>query len=129
MKRIILLIAISIEGIANQHHDFSIKDKDLYLLNLEIELDQISDRDDLIIINSSMYPTPMYFAHRKGWLNSNEMINDSSYINELMDKGLKYILILKSSFGTEIKLEQYERVLETKDYCIYKAKTIANTRS
>jgi 4-amino-4-deoxy-L-arabinose transferase-like glycosyltransferase len=123
---IVLLIAISIEGIANQQHDFRIKEKDLYLLNLETELDKISQRDDLIIINSSNYPTPMYFAHRKGWVNSNEMIQDSSYINELMDKGLKYILILKSSFGTEIELEQFESVLETKDYCIYKAKTIAN---
>lgn len=126
---IILLIFISIEGIANQQHDFRIKEKDLYLLKLESELDEISHRDDLIIINSSKYPTPMYFAHRKGWVNSNEMINDPSYINELKDKGLKFIVILKSGFGTEIKLEQYDRVLENEDYCIYKALTIANKRS
>jgi len=126
---IILLIAISIEGIANQQHDFRIKEKDLNVLNLETELDKISHRDDLIIINSSAYPSPMYFAHRKGWVNSNEMIKDSSYINELMNKGLKYILILKSGFGTEIELEQYERVLDNEDYCIYKVKSIANTPS
>ena len=126
---IILLIAISMEGIANQHHDFRIKETNLYLLDLETELDKISHPDDLIIINSSKYPTPMYFAHRKGWVNSNEMIEDPAYINELTDKGLTFILILKSGFGTEIKLEQYERVLENKDYCIYRPKTIANISS
>lgn len=124
---IILLIAISLEGIANQQHDFRLKDKDLYLLNLETELDKISHRDDLFIINSSDYPTPMYFAHRKGWVDSNEMIESPAYINELVVKGLAYILILKSGFGTDKELESYERVLVNKDYCIYKAKTIADT--
>jgi len=121
---LLVLIAISFEGIANQQHDFRVKKKDNFIVNLESELDKISHRDDLIIINSGAYPTPMYFAHRKGWVNSNEIIKDSKYINELVKKGLKYLVILKTSFGTEIKLEHYEKVFESQDYCVYKAKII-----
>lgn len=116
---LILLIAISIEGIANQQHDFRIKEKDRQLLNLEKDLDGLSLRSDLIIINSGNYPTPMYFAHRKGWVNTNDKIRDEEYIKSLKDKGLKYIVILKRSFGTEISLNRYKKVLENEDYSIY----------
>lgn len=121
---LIILIAISIEGMANQQQDFRLREKNIYLINLETGLDKISQRDDLILINSDWEPTPMYFAHRKGWVNSNEMIKKPEYMEVLIGKGLKYIVILKTSFGTEIKLEQYEKVLNTKDYCIYSTKTI-----
>lgn len=116
---LILLIAISIEGIANQQHDFGIKEKDRQLLNLEKDLDSLSLRSDLIIINSGNYPTPMYFAHRKGWVNTNDKIRDEVYIKSLKERGLKYIVILKRSFGTETSLNRYKRVLENEDYSIY----------
>lgn len=116
---LILLIAISIEGIANQQHDFRIKEKDRQVLNLEKDLDSLSLRSDLIIINSGNYPTPMYFAHRKGWVNTNDKIRDEEYIKSLKDKGLKYIVILKRSFGTETSLNRYKKVLENEDYSIY----------
>lgn len=89
-------------------------------MTLENDLDKISKRNDLIIINSGAFPTPMYFAHRKGWVDTNEKINNQEYIEELKNKGLKYIVILKRSFGKEIKLPQYKSILENKDYCIYK---------
>lgn len=116
---LILLIVISIEGIANQQHDFRIKKKDRQLLNLEKDLDSLSLRSDLIIINSGNYPTPMYFAHRKGWVNTNDKIRDEEYIKSLKDKGLKYIVILKRSFATETTLNRYKIVLENEDYSIY----------
>ncbi|MBN1117061.1 MAG: glycosyltransferase family 39 protein [Bacteroidales bacterium] len=116
---VIILFAISVEGIANQHQDFKIKEKNKSLLNLEKDLNKVSDKDDLIIINSGIYPTPMYFSHHKGWIDSNNKINDEKYINDLKAKGLKYIIILKQSFGTEIKFSQYKKVLENVDYCIY----------
>ncbi|MEY1637922.1 ArnT family glycosyltransferase [Tenuifilum osseticum] len=116
---IILLIAISVEGIANQQHDFRIKEKDMHLLNLEKDLDSMSFRNDLIIINSGSYPTPMYFAHRKGWVNTNDKIRDEEYIMSLKGKGLKYIVILKRSFGTATSLNRYRKVLENEDYSIY----------
>ena len=117
---LIALIVISIEGIADQQHDCRIKKDNLRLINLEKDLDKFSNRNDLIIINSGSYPTPMYFAHRKGWINTNEMIENQKYINELVDRGLKYIVILKKSFGKEIVLEHYKKEFDNEDYCIYK---------
>lgn len=116
---LIILIAISVEGIANQQHDFIIKEKDKRILNLEKDLNSVSSQRDLILINSGNYPTPMYFAHRKGWVNTNEKIKDEEYIESLKYKGLKYIVILKRSFGSEVMLNQYKRVFENEDYCIY----------
>jgi len=116
---LIILIAIAVEGIANQQHDFRIKDKDARLLRLESDLDKVSLPSDLIIINSGDYPSPMYFAHRKGWVNSNERIEDETYVKSLEQKGLRFIVILKRSFGTEISLSSYNKVFENEDYCIY----------
>lgn len=116
---IIILIAIAIEGIANQQHDFRIKEKEKRILNLEKDLDSVSLQSDLILINSGNYPTPMYFAHRKGWVHTNEKIQDEKYIESLKYQGLKYIVILKRSFGSEILLLQYNKVLDNEDYCIY----------
>ncbi len=116
---LIILIAIAVEGIANQQHDFRIKDKDARLVRLESDLDKVSLPSDLIIINSGDYPSPMYFAHRKGWVNSNERIEDETYVKSLEQKGLRFIVILKRSFGTEISLSSYNKVFENEDYCIY----------
>ncbi len=116
---LLLLVVISVEGIANQQHDFRIKEKERKILNLENDLNTFSQQGDLILINSGTVPTPMYFAHRKGWINSNEEIQDEKYIETLKSKGLKYIVILKRTFGSEILLTHYKKVFENEDYCIY----------
>jgi hypothetical protein len=61
----------------------------------------------------------MYFAHRKGWVESNAKIQEEGFIDHLNLKGLKYIVILKRSFGTEIKLDQNLKIVENQHYCIY----------
>jgi hypothetical protein len=114
----VVLLAISIDGILSQQHDFRIHDKEWAILNLEEDLDKVSLLEDLILINSGEYPTPMYFAHRKGWVESNEKLVDEKYINNLKEKGLKYIVILKKAFGTNIDLD-LPIVLDNNDYCIY----------
>lgn len=114
-----LLAFIIIEGILNQQHDFRIKPNEQALLQLESDLDKISQRSDLILINSGENPTPMYFAHRKGWINDNQAIQNSEYIAALKTKGLKFIVILKKAFGSEIHLPSYKKVFENEDYCIY----------
>ena len=88
------------------------------------DLNRISKRSDLILINSGSFPTPMYFSHRKGWINSNEEIINERYINELKNKGLKFIVILKRSFGHEIKLTKYKQAIDNEDYSIYDLTTI-----
>ncbi len=116
----LLLVGIVVEGIANQHQDFRIKDIDKGIVNLEEDLDKVSLKNDLIIINSGNHPTPMYFAHRKGWVSDNDQIKDEKHIESLKDRGLKYAIILKKSFGTDISLPQYKKVLENDNYSIYR---------
>ncbi|MCB0380777.1 MAG: hypothetical protein KDD24_05920, partial [Flavobacteriales bacterium] len=64
--------------------------------------------------------------HRKGWVADNHTISNEKYIEELKNKGLKYIVILKRSFSSEIKLNQYKVVLENNDYCIYDVSNTIN---
>jgi len=115
---LIILVVIALEGLLNQQHDFRIKTNSLSLLELENSLDLISEKEDLILINSGNYPTPMYFSHRKGWVNNNETIITKQYRDELKSKGLKYIVILKNVFGQNINLE-LPILVNNNDYCIY----------
>ncbi len=114
----IILTAIALEGILNQYDDFFIPEKQRVILNLETDLDRLSGRNDLILINSGYLPTPMYFAHRKGWVLPNEDIQNQAYLQELIDSGLRYIVIIKRTFGTPTQLE-LPVVFEDENYCIY----------
>lgn len=115
---VLVLTVVATENIIAQLPDFRVNDTHVGLLHLESDLDKIAQPQDLILINSTNYPTPMYFAHHKGWIESNEKIQDEKYISELKSKGLKHIVVLKKAFGSEVKLT-YKTVLENEDYCIY----------
>lgn len=117
---LLFLVIISAENLANKLHDFKIKDKAKGIYTLEQDLDKIAQKKDLILINSASYPTPMYFSHRKGWIETNENIVNQTHINILIKRGLKYIVILKRNFGAEIKLNNYSIVFENENYSIYK---------
>ncbi len=110
---------IMLEGVLNQQHDFRIKPQEMALLKLESVLDQLGTQKDLVVINSGEYPTPMYFAHRKGWVEANNRIADSSYIADLKSKGLKYIIVLKQVFGTDMPLD-YTKMYDADEFTIYK---------
>jgi hypothetical protein len=116
---ITLLIVIAAEGVLNQQHDINIHTKSIALLDLEQHLNSVSNKDDLILINSNDYPTPIYFSHHKGWSLSNEKINNKSNVEELKVKGLKHIIILKKVFGTAIQLD-YPVSFNNENYTIYK---------
>lgn len=66
-----------------------------YLLTLEARLDAVSSRQDLILVNSGDDPTPMYFAHRRGWLLHDEQIKEASHLDELAAKGLKFVVLIR----------------------------------
>lgn len=117
--RIIILIAIVVEGILNQQHDFRISKDNLAIQNLENDLNQFSKKSDLLIINSNDYPTPIYFAHRKGWITTNDKLENEHYIDSLKGLGLKQIVVLKKTFGSEVKLK-YQQVFSDENYTIYK---------
>ncbi|MBS1637290.1 MAG: glycosyltransferase family 39 protein [Bacteroidetes bacterium] len=116
---ILILLITSAEGILNQQDDFFIKHKDLQIARLESSLDSCSTRQDLIAINSGKYPTPMYFAHRKGWICTSENLKNAAFVDSLKGHGLKFIVILKQTFGDDTEL-QYSPVSDNPYYRIYK---------
>ena len=117
--KLILILTIVIEGILNQQHDFFIKQKNNAILSMEADLDKFSGQNDLILINSGNYPTPMYFAHHKGWIASNQQINNEQFIYSIKTKGCKFIVILKQSFGSDTDLK-YSKIFDNEFYSIYK---------
>ena len=117
--RIFLMTAIAIEGIANQQHDFFLKPNSQQLLNLESDLNQISQPNDLIAINSGDVPTPMYFAHRKGWIIHQDDLLNESFRDELKEKGLKFIVVLNNNPTRWNPHHLGQLVLKKEGYCIY----------
>jgi hypothetical protein len=122
----IVLLIISIEGVANQLHTFQIREPNKLLLRLEPIMDSVSKREDLIAINASETGTPqfMYFAHRKGWNITNENLQQPEIINDFAKKGCKYILILKEPFDTDLNLN-FEKVHESEYFKVYKLPHLA----
>jgi hypothetical protein len=117
--QIILLAVIILEGTLNQIHDFRLKEHERAFVKLESDLDQFSKRSDLIVVNTIDNPTPIYFAHRKGWVASNDELLNEVFRKDIHQKGCKYIVILKRYLGGELYLE-LPVVLNTKDWVVYK---------
>lgn len=101
---IIALITVSTEGVTRKWSDQFIRN-DAGLLSIESEIAPFVAPTDLIAINSGEFPTPMYFAHRKGWLTNNEQLAELSFIDSLKAKNCKHIIILKHRFGEPIRLD------------------------
>ncbi len=116
---VFVLCLFSIEALLSKNHDFYIKEDKQAILGLEKTLDSICERSDLIAINSGNVPTPMYFAHRKGWVEFNENLLDPENINTLKSQGLKFIVVLKRVFGTDVILP-YKQIEDNRDFRIYK---------
>jgi len=119
LVQIILLTAIILEGTLNQLHDFRLKEHELAFVKLESSLDLFSKRSDLIVVNTIDNPTPIYFAHRKGWVASNDELLNPSFRKDLQQKGCKYIVVLKRYLGGDLYLE-LPVILTNKDWTIYK---------
>lgn len=117
--RLLFIMVIVVEGILNQQHDFFIKPHEKAIMTLEGNLDKLTQPNDLILVNSGDYPTPMYFAHRKGWIASNQQINNEQFVYSVKAKGCKFIVILKQAFGTDVELK-YIKIFNSEHYAIYK---------
>ncbi len=97
------LLIISVEGVARKWEDQFIK-SGKQLTHLDEMLDPYMTNSDLIVINSDELPTPMYFAHRKGWVLPNQTLQQPQEIEQLKSKGCKFILVLKKRFGSDVTL-------------------------
>ncbi len=116
---IVLLIILCAEGIGNHIHVFEIRPPLSSLIPLEAALDGVTDPKDLIAINSEEgSPTPLFCAHRKGWNVTNKYLAQSENLEQLKNKGCKFIVILKI-YGTEIKLN-LDSVYDSREFSIYK---------
>lgn len=116
--QVIILSVIILEGTLNQLHDFRLKEHELAFVKLESDLDHFSKRSDLIAVNTIDNPTAIYFAHRKGWVASNDELLNTSFRKELQQKGCKYIVILKRYLGGDLYLE-LPVVLNNSDWVVY----------
>jgi hypothetical protein len=115
----VLLVLIAIEGIANQQHDFFIRDSEQYKLKLELIADSHIGKNELIIINGGDSPQQIYFANRKGWSVKDEVIKDKTKMNELRQRGASYLIVNQTSFSEELDLP---RVYADEHFVIYSLK-------
>jgi hypothetical protein len=117
-KIFVAILAISIiESIANQQQDFFIKSKERYKLELEEIADSFSNKSDLIAINGNENPQQIYLTHRKGWTLNNEDLTNIKLLNQIKQKGCKYLIINKKKVN--ISLEK-ETVFSNDFYIVYK---------
>jgi len=115
--QISLLVIISIEAIANQQHDFFIKDSEKYKLAIEKVADKYIQKNDLIVINAGENPQEMYFTHRKGWSYGNFVINKPE-LDSLHSIGAKFLVINKAYYSNLIPF--YRKIYSGSHYDIYR---------
>ena len=112
-----VLVLIAIEGIANQQHDFFIKDSKRY----KLELDEITSKkipsNELIVINGGPSPQDIYFSHRKGWTAHNHDVVRPAYIDSLNSLGAHYLIIDKHRL--EQTINGMKSIYEDENYLIY----------
>ncbi|MBK9015996.1 MAG: hypothetical protein IPM82_19110 [Saprospiraceae bacterium] len=118
--RNLLLLAVAVEGIANQQDAFRIKKSELPKLQLEPIADSLSQRSDLVAFYSEEgNPHEMYFAHRKGWLVSAAQIKDTSYLADLRERGCRLLFINKKSLEKG-KWPRREAIYEDDNYLVFR---------
>ena len=105
----VFLAIISIEAIANQQDDFFIKDSEKCKLNYEQIADDISNKNDLVIVTGGMNPITMYYLHRKGWSVYNDALTDSVKMEDMHKKGAKYVFVDRRQFNGTLNLKLIKR--------------------
>ncbi len=123
----ILIIGVG-ESISNQQHDFFIKDCEKYKMSLEPIMNGISHKNDLIVINGNGNPQMNYLSHRKGWNCTDQQLYDHSYLNQIIAKNCKYIIINKHSNVDLNKLDlSYNISFENEDFLILNTSNTGNS--
>jgi hypothetical protein len=109
------------EGIGDQVYDFRVRQPFKSLADLEVIINTVSAPNDLVAVNGEYdNPTFMYFAHRRGWVVPNSYLSDSTFLNRIVSKGCKYIVVAKKLYG-ELDLA-YPVVHDSEYFRIYKMK-------
>lgn len=110
----VFIVAIVIEGVANQQHDFFIKNSEKYKLEYESIANQFVPKESLVVVNSTQNPQELYFLNRKGSAKSPEFI--ASHFNELYTLGYDFVLWNKKHGD----LNQGLLIYETNEIALFK---------
>lgn len=94
-----LVALIAIESVANQQHDFVIKEKNEVWLSLESNLEPYKSKNDLIITSGGRDTRNMYYAHSKGWVAFNSNIEREQFTDSLANLGARFLLIRKNDIN------------------------------
>jgi len=114
-----VLAFITIEAIGNQQNDFFIKDSEKFKLSLEKDINFIVPKNEKIAMAGITGPQYIYFSHRKGWGLSPEQTLDTNYMNFLIKRNYKYMVLVKREFTT---LPSYKLIDENNNIIIYSIK-------
>ncbi|NQV53388.1 MAG: glycosyltransferase family 39 protein [Flavobacteriales bacterium] len=99
----IAMLAVATEGVVSRWEDQFIKNG-AAIVDLEQRLEPFVGKDETIVVNSQEIPAPLYFAHRRGWVDWNGSLLDAEVRQSLASRGCDFIVILKQRFGKEVRL-------------------------
>lgn len=123
----LVLILISAEGILNQQHDFFIKEKETYKLRLTDIAKAHSMPDDLWVMSGGPGPQRLYFADRKGWPADTNQYEDSTYMQDKINKGAKYFMLdINEHTGVHFP---WKVVYEDPDWILYDLSVVHPTQA
>lgn len=97
---------VAIEGIANQQHEFFVKEKDWYRTEFEAVADSIVPQNALIVIDGGRNPADLYFTNRKGWTYYPERFN-RALLDSLKDKGCEFYFQNKNYYTNDQEIPTY----------------------
>jgi hypothetical protein len=113
----VICLLIAVESIANQQHDFFIKDENLYKLRLEKIGQNSIDDEELVIINGGKSPQLIYFLNKKGWSVSNTLLESPSKIDSLKSLGAEKLVVDKKQSSSTFN---YKQVYNDPYFSVYK---------
>jgi hypothetical protein len=113
-----LLVIAVIESVANQQHDFFIRDKEFVKTSLTNIANDVSASTDLVALVTNQNPNEFYFLNRKGWMVSPETAYPAT-LDSLAEKGCKLLFMKKGKYDETLP---YVRVFENQDYLVFDLK-------
>ena len=116
--QLLAVTLIAAEGFASQWQDFRPSPVQAPLLALEHDLDTLGPRTDLLVVNSGAIPTPLYFAHRKGWTAYAADLERGPYLDSLAERGARYVLQIQVGYERPVPLG-LPVVLHTAHYTVF----------
>lgn len=119
----VLLGLLAIEGIANQQHDFFLKESRMYKLELEEITQEFIPPNELVVINGAASPQDIYFSHTKGWSVNNEDVTNPQFMDSVTNLGARYLIIDRMTLDQEFN--HYQSVFRNTHYSIYSLIDIA----